>query len=194
MGGGRRRRGVRTGSLRLMRWRLRARLAATVAEPLVLGSVLRRGRAAADARGRRGRRPRWGEMGGAFTSLLSSAPLHATSNAAHFETARKKSVTAAKPAAPGRDRGVYMLTTARGSLWCQDSLLNQFRLRRSTSHDDEPSTRTVKTSPTTADARGIALQSRSSVASSDRKGRKIGSSGDPLLGAHQPRTRRRCQE
>lgn len=178
MGGGRRRRGVRTGSLRLMRWRLRARLAATVAEPLVLGSVLRRGRAAADARGRRGR----------------SAPLHATSNAAHFETARKKSVTAAKPAAPGRDRGVYMLTTARGSLWCQDSLLNQFRLRRSTSHDDEPSTRTVKTSPTTADARGIALQSRSSVASSDRKGRKIGSSGDPLLGAHQPRTRRRCQE
>ncbi|KAL1422259.1 hypothetical protein MTO96_022139 [Rhipicephalus appendiculatus] len=32
---------------------------------------------------------------------------------AHFETARKKSVTAAKPAAPGSDRGVYMLT-ARG--------------------------------------------------------------------------------
>ncbi|KAL3196663.1 hypothetical protein MRX96_045149 [Rhipicephalus microplus] len=40
--------------------------------------------------------------------------------------------------------GIYILT-ARGnsSLWFRDSHLNQFRLRRGTLHDNEPSPRTV---------------------------------------------------
>lgn len=95
----------------------------------------------------------------------------------------KKSVTAAQPA-PGRGLHVDDDARQRQSLR-QHSLLNQFRLRRSTSYDDA-STRTVKTSPTTVDAHGVVRQSRSSVAASDRNGRKIDSSGDPLPAVLRP--------